>query len=49
MSQPHAQLQPQTQFQPQAQSPQLHGNGKLASWFAIVGFILMMALDVSLG
>ena len=28
---------------------QAEGNGKLASWGAIVGFIVMMSLDVSLG
>lgn len=28
---------------------QLHGNGRLASWTAIIGFIIMMSLDVSLG
>ncbi|KAF8773473.1 zinc transporter ZIP11-like [Argiope bruennichi] len=26
-----------------------HSNGKLASWFAIVGFIVMMSLDVGFG
>jgi len=25
------------------------GNGKLASWAAIVGFLVMMSLDVGLG
>ena len=28
---------------------QAEGNGKLASWGAIIGFIVMMSLDVSLG
>ncbi|XP_078081774.1 zinc transporter ZIP11 isoform X2 [Mustelus asterias] len=28
---------------------QLSGNGKLASWTSIVGFVLMMSLDVGLG
>lgn len=28
---------------------QTHGNGKLASWCAIVGFVVMMSLDVGLG
>ncbi|XP_018055861.1 PREDICTED: zinc transporter ZIP11-like [Atta colombica] len=31
--------------------PEAHqsGNGKLASWAAIVGFLVMMSLDVGLG
>ena len=28
---------------------QMHGNGRIASWSAIVGFVVMMCLDVSLG
>ena len=28
---------------------QLEGNGKLASWGAVTGFIVMMSLDVALG
>jgi zinc transporter 11 len=28
---------------------QMHGNGRLASWSAIIGFVIMMCLDVALG
>ena len=27
----------------------LSGNGKIASWGAVVGFVVMMSLDVGLG